>query len=169
MSAAKQQLRSTRRVASRRQQGGFVLIMVLGALGFYGLNMWTQLPLLQADQRRILCDAYVMKTRQTCLSYPMDSFYAKRIVGKPWYTWPDFSEITSLNKQNSVFYTRKEEGEITQLRCLTRTDSPYFALVVGDKRYVVSGHSIPGNAFQIDLNRVQLAQIGVFKLVQLSR
>ena len=110
-----------------------------------------------------------MKTQQTCLSYPMDSMYAKRIVGKPWYTWPDFSEITSLDKQNPVYYTRKEEGEITQLRCLTRMDSPYFALVVGDKKYVVSGHVIPGNACQIDLNRGQLAQLGAFRVVQLSR
>jgi hypothetical protein len=41
--------------------------------------------------------------------------------------------------------------------------------LVGNKRYVVSGHSISGNAFQIDLNRVQLAQLGAFKVVQLSR
>ncbi len=143
--------------------------MVLGALGFYGLSMWTQLPLLQVDQRRILTDAYVMKTQQTCLSYPMDHLYAKRIVGKPWYTWPDFSEITSLDKQNPVYYTRKEEGEITQIRCLTRMDSPYFALLAGDKKYVVSGNSIPGNAFQIDLNRIQLAQLGAFRVVQMFR
>jgi hypothetical protein len=150
---------------SLRLQG----LMLLGALGFYGLNLWTQLPLLEAEQRRILCDAYVMKTQQTCLSYPMGSSDANRIVGKSWYAWPDFSTITALNKQSPVFYTRKEEGEITQLRCLTRIDSPFFALLVGNKRYVVSGHSISGDAFQIDLNRVQLAQIGAFKVVQLSR
>jgi hypothetical protein len=150
---------------SNRLQG----LMVLGALVFYVLNVWSQLPFVQADQRRILCDAYVMKTQHACLSYPMDSEYAKQIAGKSWYAWPDFSAITALRNQSSVFYTRKEEGGITQLRCLTRLDSPYFALVVHSKKYVVSGHPVPGNAFQIDLNRAQLAQLGDFRVVQLSR
>jgi hypothetical protein len=150
---------------SLRVQG----LMVLGALGFYGLNLWTQLPSLEAEQRRILCDAYVLKNQGTCLSYPMDSSDVNRIVGKSWYAWPDFSTITDLNKQAPVFYTRKEEGEITQLRCLTRLDSPFFAVLANGKRYVVAGRIVPGNAYQIDLNRVQLAQLGAFQVVQLSR
>lgn len=145
------------------------VLMILGAVGFYGLNIWTQWPLVQADQRRILCDAYVMKTQQTCLSYPMDSAYAKRIIGKSWYAWPDFSAITTLDKQSPVFYTRKEEGELTQLHCLTRLESPYFALLAQGKKYVVSGHLVPGNAYQIDLNRNQLAQLGAFQVLQLSK
>ena len=150
---------------SRRLQG----FMVLGALGFYGLNIRTQMPLVEADQRRILCDAYVMKTQQTCLSYPMDSLNAKNLVEKKWYVWPDFSTISALRKQSPVLYTRMEEGEISQLRCLTSEDSPYFALLVNGKKYVISGHSVPGNAYQIDLNRKQLAELGSFQVVQLTR